>query len=78
MAPCPPPAIHERFIKAKGEIEFQTDGTCVNTTDGWKEVKPALGPVGSATVDHEHVERFGACRWCQVDMGRGGIGVRKT
>ena len=36
------PEVHERFIKAKGETEFLTDGTCVNTTEGWKEVKSAL------------------------------------
>jgi len=34
--------VHEQFIKAEGEIEFLTDGTCVNTTEGWKEVKTAL------------------------------------
>ena len=27
------------FEKASGEAEFETDGTMVNTTEGWKEVK---------------------------------------
>ena len=36
------PEVHETFIRAEGEIEFLTDGTCVNTTEGWKEVKTAL------------------------------------
>jgi hypothetical protein len=36
------PEVHEQFIEAKGENEFLTDGTCVNTTDGWKEVKTGL------------------------------------
>jgi hypothetical protein len=36
------PEVHEQFIEAKGETEFLTDGTCVNTTDGWKEVKTGL------------------------------------
>jgi len=36
------PEIHEQFIEAEGEIEFLTDGTCVNTTEGWKEVKTGM------------------------------------
>ena len=36
------PEVHETFIQAEGEVEFLTDGTCVNTTEGWKEVKSAL------------------------------------
>ena len=27
------------YAKSSGEIEFYTDGTCVNTTDGWKEMR---------------------------------------
>jgi hypothetical protein len=27
------------YAKASGEIEFFTDGTCVNTTEGWKEMR---------------------------------------
>ena len=27
------------FAKSSGEIEFYTDGTCVNTTEGWKEMR---------------------------------------
>jgi hypothetical protein len=27
------------YAKAAGEIEFYTDGTCVNTTAGWKEMR---------------------------------------
>lgn len=27
------------YAKARGEIEFFTDGTCVNTTEGWKEMR---------------------------------------
>lgn len=36
------PEIHKTFIRAEGEIEFLTDGTCVNTTEGWKEVKTGI------------------------------------
>jgi hypothetical protein len=32
----------EEFRKASGEIEFTTDGTGVNTTSGWREMKLAL------------------------------------
>lgn len=30
------------FREAAGEVEFQTDGTCVNTTGGWREVRLSL------------------------------------
>lgn len=30
------------FREAAGEAEFQTDGTCVNTTGGWREVRLSL------------------------------------
>jgi hypothetical protein len=30
------------FREAAGDIEFQTDGTCVNTTGGWREVRLSI------------------------------------
>lgn len=33
------PAAGEKFRKTPGFPEFQTDGTCVNTTQGWKEMR---------------------------------------
>jgi hypothetical protein len=30
------------FREAGGDVEFQTDGTCVNTTGGWREVRPSI------------------------------------
>jgi hypothetical protein len=30
------------FREAKGDVEFQTDGTCVNTTGGWREVRLSI------------------------------------
>ena len=33
------PEATESFEKAAGEAEFETDGTTVNTTEGWKEAK---------------------------------------
>lgn len=33
------PAASEKYRKTPGHIEFQTDGTCVNTTAGWKEMR---------------------------------------
>jgi hypothetical protein len=33
---------HLPFVESDGEIEFQTDGTCVNTLEGWKEYRIAM------------------------------------
>jgi hypothetical protein len=33
------PRAHESFHKASGEIEFTTDGTMINTTRGWREMR---------------------------------------
>lgn len=33
------PQAGEKFAKSPGEIEFVTDGTCVNTMQGWKEMR---------------------------------------
>jgi hypothetical protein len=30
------------FRGASGDVEFQTDGTCVNTTDGWREMRLSI------------------------------------
>lgn len=32
----------KEFREAAGDVEFTTDGTCVNTTDGWRETKVAI------------------------------------
>ena len=51
------PAATAAFRSAGGDAEFQTDGTCVNTTGGWREMRlsifakrhrgnPATGPRG--------------------------------
>lgn len=36
-----PEAVRE-FRNEQGEIEFTTDGTCVNTTEGWREMKVGM------------------------------------
>lgn len=36
-----PEAVKE-FRAERGEIEFTTDGTCVNTTEGWREMKVGI------------------------------------
>ena len=36
------PEASRPFREAKGDVEFQTDGTCVNTTDGWREVRLSI------------------------------------
>ncbi len=33
------PQAGEKFANSPGEIEFVTDGTCVNTMQGWKEMR---------------------------------------
>lgn len=33
------PLARQKFRKASGEIEFLTDGTCVNTDEGWREMR---------------------------------------
>lgn len=33
------PEASEKYRKAAGNVEFQTDGTCVNTQEGWKEMR---------------------------------------
>lgn len=30
------------FREADGDVEFQTDGTCINTTSGWREVRLSI------------------------------------
>lgn len=29
----------QMFAKASGQVEFSTDGTCINTVDGWREMR---------------------------------------
>lgn len=33
---------HEAFRDAQGQIEFETDGTCVNTYEGWREMRVGI------------------------------------
>lgn len=33
---------HESFRKTAGSVEFETDGTCVNTQEGWREMRVAI------------------------------------
>lgn len=36
------PKASEGFRGADGDVEFQTDGTCVNTTEGWREMRLSI------------------------------------
>ncbi|MBV9513346.1 MAG: hypothetical protein JO280_04760 [Mycobacteriaceae bacterium] len=36
------PEAAKPFGEATGDVEFQTDGTCVNTTGGWREVRLSI------------------------------------
>lgn len=48
-------AAQQPFRDAAGDVEFQTDGTCVNTWEGWREMKIGLflkrEPGAAATPD---------------------------
>jgi len=50
----------EAFEKAKGEQEFTTDGTCVNTWDGWREMRIGIfskRPMGQPATPEEWADR---------------------
>lgn len=36
------PVAVQEFREARGDIEFTADGTCVNTVDGWREMKVGI------------------------------------
>lgn len=36
------PEAVQPFREAQGQVEFQTDGTCVNTTGGWREIRLSI------------------------------------
>ena len=36
------PEANAEFIASEGDVEFTVDGTCVNTTDGWREMRVAI------------------------------------
>jgi hypothetical protein len=55
-----PQACREFRDTPTGEIEFTTDGTCVNTTAGWREMKVAIfskRPLGEAATPEEWATR---------------------
>jgi hypothetical protein len=48
------PEASRAFAEANGDVEFQTDGTAVNTTDGWREMRLSIfakRPRGEPVVD---------------------------
>jgi len=50
------PQAHRAFRQAPGEIEFCTDGTMVNTTEGWREMRLGIfakRPRGAAATPQE-------------------------
>jgi len=83
------PAAAAAFRAAGGDIEFQTDGTAVNTTAGWREMRLSVfakrgraGPDGRLPAPHARVlsaavvssDRLGP-RW-RAQAAR--LGVRDT
>jgi len=54
------PEAHEPFRKAAGEIEFVTDGTSVNTWEGWREMRLGIfskRPRGPAATPEQWADR---------------------
>jgi hypothetical protein len=54
------PQATAEYAKAWGEIEFFTDGTCVNTTEGWKEMRLGVftkRPRGEAVLPEQWADR---------------------
>jgi hypothetical protein len=54
------PAACREFREADGQIEFTTDGTCVNTTESWREMKVAIfskRPKGEAATSDQWATR---------------------
>ncbi len=54
------PEVRTQFETAEGDVEFATDGTMVNTTEGWQEMKLGLfakRPRGPAATPEEWDDR---------------------
>ena len=54
------PQATAEYARSPGEIEFFTDGTCVNTTEGWKEMRLGVftkRPLGDAATPDEWGDR---------------------
>lgn len=54
------PGAVEQYASSSGEIEFFTDGTCVNTTEGWKEMRLGVftkRPRGESAVPAQWAKR---------------------
>ena len=54
------PQAAAEYAKSSGEVEFFTDGTCVNTTAGWKEMRLGVftkRPLGDAATPDEWCDR---------------------
>jgi hypothetical protein len=53
------PEAGRAFRAAAGDVEFQTDGTCVNTTGGWREIRLSVFAKrerGRPVIDLDHWE----------------------
>jgi hypothetical protein len=57
------PAASEPFRRADGDAEFQTDGTCVNTTGGWREMRLSI-----FAKRRRGAPAAGPARWQQRDL----------
>ena len=59
------PRASSAFRAAGGDVEFQTDGTMVNTTNGWREMRLSI-----FARRHRGEPIRGARRWQQPDLPR--------
>jgi hypothetical protein len=58
------PAAFAKFSRAAGELEFQLDGTTVNTTGGWRDMKIGI------FARREPGEKATAAQWDSRDLPR--------
>ena len=73
-----------RSARPHGDVEFQTDGTCVNTTGGWREVRLSIfarRPRGKPVTDLDALGRPAAAdadgpRGHRGDPHQRGVGAR--
>jgi hypothetical protein len=70
------PEVNPPFRGATGDVEFQTDGTCVNTAGGWREMRLSIfakRPCGEPVTDLDAWDD----RWLPAPTARvAAVGIR--
>jgi hypothetical protein len=62
--------IKERFAQAVGDIEFSTDGTFINTLQGWREVRLNIFAKRERGERHAGLCSHRKCGRCSAESGR--------